>query len=223
MDCTRPTTVLIGSLLLTMVTALPVRATTITIVGATNGSQATASGDLSFNASTNTLTFSLLNTSPFDARITGIGFDLPPTGNASGSGLNGFTGSVVSAPPGTAFIFSDAALGNVPQFGSAVLDFGFITGNSGNFSGGSPNDGLAPGGQASFMVSGAGFTGFTEANIANSIYVRFQRVGENGAGSDVGTPSTSPPPVIPEPATLSLLGAGLAAAAWRRTRRKHRS
>ena len=92
------------------------------------------------------------------------------------------------------FTFSDADLGNVPHgFNSAVLDFGFITGNSGNFTGGSVNDGLLPGESASFTVSGAAFAGFTEEQICNAIFVRFQNVPVEGGsgGSDVGVPGTS--------------------------------
>ena len=136
------------------------RADTITIVGNETGQASTATIVCEFNSQTNTLTFTITNTSPGTSTITGIGFDLPPLGNASASGLNGFTG--MQAPSLSAnFTFSDAALGTVPGFNSAVLDFGFITGNSGNFNGGSPNDGLTPGESASFTVSGAAFSGFT--------------------------------------------------------------
>lgn len=183
------------------------KADTVQIIGNTTPTSATATVTCSFNAQTNTFTFTITNTSPFDARITGIGFDLPPVGNGSTSGVNGFTGSVDFEPTGVNFDFSDAALGNVPQFDSAVLDFGFITGS--NFAGGNPNEGLPPGinvGQsATFTVSGAGFTGYTEEQICNAIYVRFQRVGADGEGSDVGVPGTP----VPEPATLLLLSTGL--------------
>jgi PEP-CTERM motif len=187
-----------------------VRADTITIVGAGSGQVSTATVVCEFNAQTNTFTFTITNTSAITspgstATITGIGFDLLPTGNASASGLNGFTGS--QAPSlGSDFDFSDADLGNVPgaQFTNVVLDFGFTTGPSGNFNGGSVNDGLLPGESASFTVSGAAFTGFTESQICNAIFVRFQEV-PAPFGSDVGVPGGP----IPEPSTILLLGSAL--------------
>src|SRR5262249_22608002 len=154
---------------------------TITVTGVGSGQFSTATIVCDFNSQTNTLTFTITNTSAIThpgstATITGIGFDLPPIGNASASGLNGFTGS--QAPSlSSNFNFSDADLGNVPAgFNNVVLDFGFTTGASGNFAGGSPNDGLLPGESASFTVTGAAFTGFTQAQICNAIFVRFQNV-----------------------------------------------
>ncbi|HET6852648.1 MAG TPA: PEP-CTERM sorting domain-containing protein [Pyrinomonadaceae bacterium] len=184
-----------------------VRADTITVTGVDTGQFSTATVVCEFNSQTNTFTFTITNTSAITqpgstSTITGIGFDLPPIGNASASGLNGFTG--MQAPSlSSNFIFSDAALGNVPHgFNSAVLDFGFITGNSGNFNAGSVNDGLAPGESASFVVSGAAFTGFTEQQICNAIFVRFQNV-NTGLGSDVGVAG------VPEPSSILLLGSAL--------------
>jgi len=192
-----------------------------------SGPLSTASGDLLFNAATNTITFSLTNTSAISspgstATITGIGFDLPPLGNASASGLNGFTGSQTPSLTST-FDFSDGDLGNVPAgFNIVVLDFGYTTGPSGNFNGGSVNDGLLPGESAAFQVTGAAFTGFTENQIAGALFVRFQNVPEP-VGSDVGTSTVSPPnppTVTPEPASLFLLGSGVLVAANRIRRRK---
>ena len=185
-----------------------VRADTITISGVNSGQASTATVDCNFNSQTNTLTFTITNTSAITSpgstsTITGIGYDLPPLGNASASGLNGFTGQQAPSLTST-FNFSDADLGNVPAgFNNVVLDFGFTTGPSGSFTGGSVNDGLLPGESASFTVTGAAFTGFTESQICNAIFVRFQNV--PGVGSDVGVPNTT----IPEPSSVMLLGSAL--------------
>src|SRR5688572_4110074 len=156
------------------------KADTITVTGVDTGQFSTATVVCEFNAQTNTFTFTITNTSAITqpgstSTITGIGFDLPPIGNASASGLNGFTG--MQAPSlSSDFDFSDAALGGVPGFATVVLDFGFPTGGTGVFATGSVLDGLLAGESASFTVSGAAFAGFTEAQIANGIFLRFENV-----------------------------------------------
>jgi hypothetical protein len=200
---------LVALVVLSMASA-NVRAETITVAGVDSGQFSTATVVCEFNSLTNTFTFTVTNTSAITqpgstSTITGIGFDLPPTGNASASGLNGFTG--MQAPSlSSNFTFSDGDVGNVSHgFDSAVLDFAFITGPSGNFSGGSVADGLLPGESASFVVSGDAFTGFTEEQICNAIFIRFQNVPEAGGsgGSDVGVPG------VPEPSTILLMGSAL--------------
>ncbi len=193
--------------------AATVKADTITVVGTDLQGFSTATVVCEFNSQTNTLTFTITNTSAIThpgstSTITGIGFDLPPLGNASATGLNGFTGT--QAPSlSSNFSFSDGDLGNVPHGNNtAVLDFGFTTGPSGSFSGGSVNDGLLPGESASFTVSGAAFSGFTADQICNAIFVRFQNVPDAAGvgGSDVGTPGTNE---VPEPSSIFLMGSAL--------------
>lgn len=189
----------------------PAQADTITVTGVDSGQFSTATVVCEFNAQTNTFTFTITNTSAITqpgstSTITGIGFDLPPLGNASASGLNGFTGMQAPSLSST-FDFSDGDLGNVSHgFNSAVLDFGFTTGPSGNFGGGSVALGLLPGESASFTVSGAAFAGFTETQICNAIFLRFQNVPTAGGsgGSDVGVSGS-----IPEPSSMLLLGSAL--------------
>jgi hypothetical protein len=204
------------ALTLIALTAGNVNADVVNLVGVDSGAFSTALETGEFNAQTNTFTFTLTNTSAVTqpgstSTITSVGFDLPPIGNASPSGLNGFVG--MQAPSlSSNFTFSDADLGSVPGF-NTVLDFGFLTGI--NFDSGSVNLGLLPGESASFTVSGAGFAGLTEEDIVFAIFIAFENV--PGVGSDVAALST--PSTVPEPSTLWLLGLGLAGLALGRRRK----
>jgi hypothetical protein len=192
-------------------TASAAHATTIVqFSGNTNGDLATGEASITLDASGTFITGTLTNTSPFDARVTGFGFDIGP-GN-----LGGYTGTPnpLALPAGVSFDFVDGSLGNVPQFSGAELDFGYLTGN--NFAGGSPNDGLDTFQTLSFMISGS-FAGLSEAEIATGLFTRFQRVGDLGELSDVaqGTEFGQLSPV-PEPASMLLVGSGLVYLARRR-------
>jgi hypothetical protein len=184
----------VAAALLAVAFASTVFADTVTVTGVATGQYSTATVVCEFNSQTNTFTFTITNTSAITqagstSSITAIGFDLPPMGNASASGLNGFTG--IQAPSlSSNFAFADSDLGSVPSFAAAVLDFGFITGPSGTFASGSVNDGLLPGESASFTVSGAAFSGFTEGNICNAIAVRFANINTDPT-SDVGVTGSS--------------------------------
>src|SRR5688572_1664665 len=113
------TLALLSIMALVLLSAASAKADTISIVGVDSGQFSTATVVCEFNAQTNTFTFTITNTSHITqpgstSTITAIGFDLPPRGNASGSGLNGFTG--MQAPSMSAnFVFSDADVGNVPR------------------------------------------------------------------------------------------------------------
>ena len=194
------------------------RADSFTVVGNSNS---TATATLNIISLTNgTLVFSVTNTS--SSKVTGIGFDFIAgdfSGNQS-TGINVFSRTDAN---GGFLTFSDGELGNVPQFNSAVLDFGFTTGNSGNFSGGNPPTGIGNGQSTPQFTVNGNFTGFSQQQIANAIYIRFQEITTcpptgTCEDSDVGHGGTQ---VIPEPASMLLLGTGLlgVAAGLRRRRR----
>ncbi len=150
----------------------------------------------------NAIVGALTNTSPFDASITGFGFDVGP-GN-----IDGFTGvpDPITFPADVNFAFGDGPLGTVPGFSSVDLDFGYLTGAS--FADGFPDNGLAPGQTLGFIISGA-FAGLTETQIASGLYVRFENVGLAGALSEVATTADVVPALVPEPAAMLMLGSGL--------------
>jgi hypothetical protein len=206
---------IVGLLSAAAVTFAAVSAGAATIVefsGNSTGALATGTASITLNGTTS-ITGAITNTAPFDARITAFGFDIGP-GN-----LNGFSGTPnpITDLSGMNFGFVDDSLGNVPQFSSVELDFGYTV-NS-DFTGGNPNLGLDNFNTLNFTITG-NFAGLTEAEIASALYTRFQRVGANGQGSDVATVTET---VIPEPASMLLFGTGLAYLARRRLRGQHAS
>ena len=86
--------------------------------------------------------FRVRNTSPFDSRLTAIGFELP-------GDLTGFT--LISPTDSEFQVIEDVA--NVPGLPGVTLDFALTTGRT--FGGGRPNSGLAPGSTlTTFCISG---------------------------------------------------------------------
>ena len=139
-------------------------------------------------------------------KITSVGFDLP------GTGAGGFT--LVSATNSN-YTLVESVSGNASGIGRS-FEIALLTGPNFN-GGGNPNRGIVEGASATFTISG-NFTGFSQSQIAQGMFLRFQNV--NGDGSDVAR-FCGPTPEVPEPMTMVLLGTGLAgvAGAVRRKRK----
>ena len=133
--------------------------------------------------------FKAQNTSPFQARITAIGFDFP--GDFSGfelvdpasvDPLN--PAAHVTLPNYLNFSIENQS-GPLPGFQCATLDFALQTGK--NFKKGEPDAGLATGNAATtFCVKGPFPKGLSIEEILNYSFVRFQNVGPGGEVSDTG-------------------------------------
>jgi hypothetical protein len=150
-----------------------------------------------------TLRVSLTNTSNYDARITGFGFDI-----VDGLALGLWSVSGTNDDGDWRFSFS----------GPGSLEAYAITGP--NLWGGDPNSGIAVNLTGVFDFLGVFATDVSLRNVL----VRWQRTGPDGEGSDKGYACTSSSPCtptrIPEPSSLLLLGLGLLLGGTVRLRRR---
>jgi len=133
--------------------------------------------------------FKVQNTSPYDARITAIGLDVP--GELRGFALIDPASFNPADPANHVTVESylnftlEDQVSHVPGFPGLKLDFALLTGNT--FGGGRPKAGLASGQTTTtFCVKGPFPAGLSIEQLLNYSFVRFQRVGPDGESGDVG-------------------------------------
>ena len=195
----------LGALVIVSLASASAKADAFTFMGINTGVTGTVNIT---ELSNNQLTVTITNTSTGSTlgKITSIGFDL--AGNPNGS----FT--LVSSTNSNYTLVEDVN-GSASGIGR-TFELALLSGP--NFNGGSnPNRGIVEGASATFTISGD-FTGFSQLQIAQGMFLRFQNV--DGEGSDVAR-FCGETPEVPEPATMVLLGTGLAgiAGAVRRKRK----
>jgi hypothetical protein len=117
--------------------------------------------------------FRVRNASPFDSRITAIGFDVP--GSAAGYTL--------ISPTDSGFHLIEQ-VSNIPELPDTTLDFVLVTGRT--FGGGQPKAGLAPSlTLTTFCVSGPFPPDLPIERLIDGGVVRMQQVGADGEAGDV--------------------------------------
>jgi len=117
--------------------------------------------------------FRVRNTSPFDSRITAIGFELP--GDAAGF-------SLVSPTDGEFRLIEEVT--HIPGLPDVTLDFALVTGRT--FAGGRPNAGLPPSSTlTTFCVSGPFPQDLAIERLLDRGVLRVQRVGADGELGDI--------------------------------------